>query len=820
MIRGFTPEFQKIISGSAQRLGKSLNSIKIEPEHILLAILEDRDSVASKALAAMSVDIDDMYSEISDTIKKGEKDVFIPGDIPQSRRTKWLIEAATKEARNFNKDLVGTEHILFAAISEVGSPAYLYVSVIKLNMDILRRVIFELNKKKEASTPSFNNSLFKDTSTVTEIAKSSSLRDFCIDLTDRARKGLIDPVLGRDFEIERTIRILSRRNKNNPVLVGEPGVGKTAIIEGLASRIVNGDVPEKFISKKILTLDIASMIAGTKYRGEFEGRFKKLIKEIIDSGDVILFIDELHSIVGAGGAEGAIDASTILKPSLSRGEIRCIGATTLDEYKKHIEKDSALDRRFQQVYVEEPNIGITLEIIKGIAAKYEKHHKVNYTEEALVAAVKLADRYITEKFQPDKTIDLLDEAGAVKSLEVTTQPQELLSLEQRVEELIHEKSELVQNQNYEKAASIRDEVISIRKEIDDLKSSWQNSLEEQINQVTQNDIYDLISKITGIPSVKFEQDEKQKLLELDTYLKERVIGQDEAVNAITASVRRARAGISSPNRPLGSFIFLGPTGVGKTLLAKTLAGFLFGDEKALIRIDMSDYMEKHNVSRLVGAPPGYVGYEEGGFLTDKIRRKPYSVILLDEIEKAHTDVFNLLLQILEEGELQDSSGRTISFKNTVVIMTSNAGARDIINVNKFGFVSHSGEQDQKSIKSSALGELKRIFRPEFLNRVDETVVFKALDSSNLKSILDLSLQELYDRLKTMDLSISITDDAKEFLLDEKHYDKSYGARPIRRIILNQLEDPLSLEILQGKLEQGVHVSVELKEEKLVFNYGG
>lgn len=819
MIRGFTPEFQKIIAGSAQRIGKDNNSIKIEPEHIILAMLEERECIAYKALSAMSVDIDDMHSEIIDTIKKNEKDVFIPGEIPQSRRTKWLLESATKEARNFNKDMVGTDHVLFAAITEVGSPSNQYVTIIKLNLDILRRVIFELNKKKEKLS-SFSNSLFKDTTTAADVAKPSSLRDFCIDLTDRARNGQIDPVLGREFEIERIVRILSRRNKNNPVLIGEPGVGKTAIIEGLATRIVNGDVPQKFINKKILTLDIASMIAGTKYRGEFEGRFKKLIKEIIESGDVILFIDELHSIVGAGGAEGAIDASTILKPSLSRGEIRCIGATTLDDYKKHIEKDSALDRRFQQVYVEEPDVENTIAIIRGIAGKYEAHHNVKYSDESLVTAVTLAERYITDKFQPDKTIDLLDEAGAVKSLQVTTQPQELLSLESRVDELIKEKSQLVRNQNYEKAASVRDEVISVRKEIDNLKSSWQNSLVEQVNEVTQNDIYELITKITGIPSLKFAQDEKTKLLQLDSYLKERVIGQDEAVNAITASVRRARAGISSPNRPLGSFIFLGPTGVGKTLLAKTLATFLFGDEKSLIRIDMSDYMEKHNVSRLVGAPPGYVGYEEGGFLTDKIRRKPYSVILLDEIEKAHSDVFNLLLQILEEGELQDSSGRTVSFKNCVIIMTSNAGARDIINVNTFGFVSHSGEKDQKSIKSSALGELKRIFRPEFLNRVDETVVFKALNNQNLRNILDLSLDELTLRLKDMDITIEVTDLAKTFLLNEEHYDKNYGARPIRRIILNQLEDPLSLEILHGNLDQGTHVSIDLKEEKLVFNYGG
>lgn len=819
MIRGFTPEFQKIISGSTQRIGKKNNSSKIDPEHIILAMLEDRECIACKALLAMSVDIDDMYSEIADSIKKGEKDLFTPGEIPQSRRTKWLLESATKEARNFNKDQVGSDHVLFAAISEVGSPAYIYVSVIKLNMDILRRVIFELSKKKE-SVNDFGSHMFGETPNTIDVNKPSSLRDFCIDLTERARNGQIDPVLGREFEIERTLRILSRRNKNNPVLVGEPGVGKTAIIEGLASRIINGEVPEKFKNKSILTLDIASMIAGTKYRGEFEGRFKKLIKEIIENGNVILFIDELHSIVGAGGAEGAIDASTILKPSLSRGEIRCIGATTLDEYKKHIEKDSALDRRFQQVFVEEPTEESCINIINGIAKKYEKHHNVYYTEDSIKTAVALADRYITDKFQPDKTIDLLDEAGAVKSLQITTQPKELLNLEEKVEDLIKEKSKFVQNQNYEKAAKVRDQVISVRKEIDDLKKSWQTAIETQRNEVTQDDMYELISKITGIPSVRFEQDEKARLLKLDEYLKERVVGQDEAVNAITASVRRARAGISNPNRPLGSFIFLGPTGVGKTLLAKTLASFLFGDEKSLIRIDMSDYMEKHNVSRLVGAPPGYVGYEEGGFLTDKIRRKPYSVILLDEIEKAHSDVFNLLLQILEEGELQDSSGRTISFKNCVVIMTSNAGAREIINVNKFGFVSHDSDQDQKSIKSSALGELKRLFRPEFLNRVDNTVVFRALNMDNLDQILEMSLKDLGNRLAGMGIRFSISQEAKDFLLDEKHYDRAYGARPIRRIILNQLEDPLSLEILQGNLEQGGHVSVELEEEKIVFNHGG
>lgn len=818
MIRGFTPELQKIISISAQKLGNNINSTKIEPEHIMISILDDRNCIASKALAAMSVNLDDMNSELNDSVKKNSSDLFLPGEIPHSRRTKWLIDSATKEATTFKKELVGTEHLLFAAISEVGSPSYVYASTIKLNMDILKRVIYELNKKKE-SLAGLGNSFFRNQATTATATKPSILTDYCIDLTERARSGLIDPVIGREYETQRTIRILSRRNKNNPVLVGEPGVGKTAIIEGLASKIVDGDVPEKFLNKRILTLDIASMIAGTKYRGEFEGRFKKLIKEIIDNGEIILFIDELHSIVGAGGAEGAIDASTILKPSLSRGEIRCIGSTTLDEYKKHIEKDTALDRRFQQVFVEEPTHDNCIEIVKGLAPKYEKHHNVIYTEEALTTAVALADRYISDKFQPDKTIDLLDEAGAVKSLEVTTQPEELLSLESRAEELIDEKSLLVQNQDYEKAASIRDEVITLRRDIDELKLSWKSSLANKKSEVTHLDIYELISKITGIPSIKFEQDEKEKLLHLDQFLMDRVIGQVEAVKIVSASVRRARAGISNPNRPLGSFIFLGPTGVGKTLLAKTLAIFLFGNEKSLIRIDMSDYMEKHNVSRLVGAPPGYIGYDEGGFLTDKIRRKPYSVILLDEIEKAHSDVFNLLLQILEEGELQDSSGRTVSFKNCVIIMTSNAGARDIINVNKFGFVSHAEEQDQKSIKSSALGELKRLFRPEFLNRIDETIVFRALNSENLKNILDLSLNELLERLEKMSIKMDISNEAKEFLLDEKHYDKSYGARPIRRIILNQLEDPLSLEILHGNLEQGGYVSVELAQDKLSFNYG-
>ncbi|MGL1894398.1 MAG: ATP-dependent Clp protease ATP-binding subunit [Spirochaetaceae bacterium] len=818
MIRGFTPEFQKIILSTTQKIARNYRSIKIEPEHILLSLLEDKNNICAKSLLAMSVDVDDFLSNIDKSIKIEEEDFYDSGEIPQSRRSKWLFESASKEARNFSSDLIGSEHVLIACLTELGSLANIYVSGIKLNVDILRRVIFELNKKKNALSK-FTNSIFQDNIKTKEEPKTTSLTDFCIDLTQRAKSGLIDPVLGREFELERTLRILSRRNKNNPVLIGEPGVGKTAIIEGLASRIFNGDVPEKFMGKKILSLDIASMIAGTKYRGEFEGRFKKLIKDIIEDGNVILFIDELHSIVGAGGAEGAIDASTILKPSLSRGEIRCIGATTLDDYKRYIEKDTALDRRFQQVTVEEPDKTTCIEIIKGIAHKYEDYHNVFYTEEALLTAVSLSNRYITDKFQPDKTIDLLDEAGAVKSLRFTKQPEELLSLESRVDELIHEKSLLVQNQNYEKAASIRDEVLSIRHEIEDLKKSWKENLNSKKIEVSQNDIYELISKITGIPSMKFEEDEKMKLLKLDSYLKARVIGQDEAVNAIAASVRRGRAGISSPNRPLGSFIFLGPTGVGKTLLAKTLASFLFGNEKSLIRVDMSDYMEKHNISRLVGAPPGYVGYEEGGFLTDKIRRKPYSVILLDEIEKAHSDVFNILLQILEEGELQDSTGRTVSFKNCVVIMTSNAGARDIINVNKFGFVSHGGEQDQKSIRSSALGELKRLFRPEFLNRVDETVVFKALNSDNLHDILDISLGELIERLKNMDIDLTLSPESKKYLLDEKHYDKSYGARPIRRIILNQLEDPLSLEILQGNLAQGAYVSVELEEEKLVFNYG-
>lgn len=812
MIRGFTPHFQNMLTGSAQRIGRKNNSDKLEPEHLVLSMLEDKESLAYKALVAMSVDTDDMFMEITKSVKN-EAGTYRTGDLPHSRRTKWLLDSAAKEARAFNQDQVGSEHVLFAAISEVGSPSYNYVSLLKLNMDIFRRVIFELNKKSGyLPASSSQQDVQKDSS------KPGSLSEFCIDLTQKARDGEIDPIFGREEEIERTIRILSRRNKNNPVLVGEPGVGKTAIVEGLASQIVNGDVPDIFKNKRILTLDIASMIAGTKYRGEFEGRFKKLIKEIKDNGEVILFIDELHSIIGAGGAEGAIDASTILKPSLSRGDIRCIGATTLDEYKKHVEKDSALDRRFQQVLVEEPGKEDCMKIISGLCEKYGEHHKVVYSQEAIEAAVSLSNRYITDRYQPDKAIDLLDEAGALKKLSNSIQPKELRELEEHIEKLSEEKTVFVKNQNYEKAARLRDEVLEMRKEIEELKNQWQSSVENNQSTVSVDDVYSIISELTGIPSTRFEQDEMERLLKLEEYLRERVVGQEDAVSAVSSSVRRARTGITNPNRPLGSFIFLGPTGVGKTLLAKTLAEFLFGDESALIRIDMSDYMEKHNVSRLVGAPPGYVGYDEGGFLTDKIRRKPYSVILLDEIEKAHTDVFNLLLQILEEGELQDSSGRTISFKNTVIIMTSNAGAREIVNVNSFGFVSNDGGVDQKSIKSSALVELKRLFRPEFLNRVDDTIVFKALTMDDIGSILDILIKELSDRMEEMGIELAVSEEVRQYLMEKQTYEKAYGARPLRRILLNNLEDPLSVEILKGNIQKGVKVSVDLKDNKVDFNF--
>ncbi len=642
-----------------------------------------------------------------------------------------------------------------------------------------------------------------------------TLDEFSRDLTQYAREDKLDPVVGRGREIQRVIQILARRTKNNPVLIGEPGVGKTAIVEGLAQRIVDGSAPEVLIGKRVMTLDLASLIAGTKYRGEFEERLKRVMKEIITAGNVVLFIDELHTIIGAGGAEGAIDASNMLKPALSRGEIQCIGATTLNEYKKYVEKDAALERRFQTIYVDEPTVEETLEILKGIKERYEDHHNVSYTPGALEISALLSRRYITDRFLPDKAIDLIDEAGSRKRIHNSVRPTELAELEREIEKLNAEKLSLVNSQNYERAAAVRDQVRQLKARVEEMKNQWKVTLKTEQNVVDSEDIQYVLSDITGIPLSRIAQSESEKLLQIEDELHQTVVGQDPAIQAISSAIRRSRTGLSSPRRPMGSFVFLGPTGVGKTLLAKTLAEFLFGSEDALIRIDMSDFMEKHNVSRLVGAPPGYVGYDEGGLLTEKIRRKPYSVVLFDEIEKAHPDVFNILLQVLEEGQLQDSLGHTVSFRNTVLIMTSNAGAREITRESSVGFKTIDGLMDYRDIKSSAMNELKRLFRPEFINRVDEIVVFHSLDHEQVRSILEIELAEVQTRLAEKEITLEVTKGAKEHLI-KVGYDVKFGARPLRRTIQREIEDPLAMEILKGRFGEGSHIVVTIRKDKIGF----
>jgi ATP-dependent Clp protease ATP-binding subunit ClpC len=818
MFKGLTQRAQRILTQLAQEEAKRFHSDQLLPEHIILAIIKDGEGVGYKALQKLLIDPVEMQLELERNVPK-KKGGFILGDVPPSQRGKKILEDSAEEARNLGHEYIGTEHLLLASVREKGSPVSRFLLQHSVSVERLREVIGELSGNKDTTFRNAQQKRKVQQPPVSSRKPTPTVDEFSRDLTAYAREGKLDPVIGRDREIQRVIQILARRTKNNPVLIGEPGVGKTAIVEGLAQKIIDGTAPDVLIGKRVLTLDLASLIAGTKYRGEFEERLKRVMKEIVNAGNVILFIDELHTIIGAGGAEGAIDASNMLKPALSRGEIQCIGATTLNEYKKYIEKDAALERRFQTIFVDEPSREEALQILKGIKLQYEEHHNVSYTTEALEAAVYLSDRYITERFLPDKAIDLIDEAGSRKRIHTSVRPTELAELEREIEELNNEKMALVNSQNYEKAAAVRDTVRQLKMKVEELKSSWQVSLRSEHNVIRADDIQMIISDITGIPLSRIALSESEKLIHIEDELHKRVIGQDDAIKVIASAIRRSRTGLSSPKRPLGSFIFLGPTGVGKTLLAKTLAEFMFGNEEALVRIDMSDFMEKHNVSRLVGAPPGYVGYEEGGLLTEKIRRRPYSVILLDEIEKAHPDVFNILLQVLEEGELQDNLGHTVSFRNTVLIMTSNVGAREITRESAVGFqTGGEGVLEYREIKNSALNELKRSFRPEFLNRIDEIVVFHSLSKDQLSNILNILLSEIQQRLFEQDIMLNFTKKAKEWLI-EKGYDVKYGARPLRRLIQREIEDPLSMEILKGRFTGGSEVIVSVKNDKITFRSG-
>jgi len=802
----FTERAQKVMVYSQEEAIRQ-NYNYIGTEHILLGILREGEGIAAQVLKNKGVNLDTVRQQVEALVGKGQQEVGqVVGYTP---RTKTILELSVEEARSLGQNYIGTEHLLLALIREGEGVAAQILAAMGLNFDSIRQEIIGLldsegakGKRGEASAKGSN---------------TPNLNQYGRDLTEMAREGKLDPIIGREKEIERVIQILSRRTKNNPALIGDPGVGKTAIAEGLAQKIIEGNIPEILKGKRVVTLDLSSMVAGSKYRGEFEERLKNVMNEIRESKNVILFLDEMHTIIGAGGAEGAIDASNILKPALARGEIQAIGATTLDEYRKHVEKDAALERRFQPVMVGEPTKEEALLILEGLRDKYEAHHKVKITDEAIKAAVELSDRYIADRFLPDKAIDLVDEAASKVRIKIFTAPPDLKKMEEELAALEKEKAEAISLQNYERAAELRDRLQHIRQKLEDGRKNWNDKASSKDSVVTEEDIASIVSGWTGIPVTKLAEEESERLLNLESILHQRVIGQEEAVLAVSKAIRRARVGLKDPKRPVGSFIFLGPTGVGKTELSKALAEALFGDENAVIRIDMSEYMEKHTVSKLIGSPPGYVGYEEGGQLTEKVRRKPYSVILLDEIEKAHPDVFNVLLQILDDGRLTDGKGRTVDFKNSVVIMTSNVGVSTIRKQAVLGFATSSNEREDayEKMKENVLEELKKTFRPEFLNRVDEIIVFHQLQEEHIRKIVDLMLTSLLVRIREMNINVEVTDKAREFLA-EKGYDQTYGARPLRRAIQKMVEDQLSEEMLKGEIKPGSEVLVDIEDDKLIF----
>lgn len=849
-MRNLSPRAKKILMVLAQDEARKIGSTQLLPEHVLLAILKSQDGLGYSAISELGLDADKLLQAVETYFRD---DISSPtlDSIPKSRRYQFMIDIADIESSALHNNYIGTEHLLLAAVRDEGSVAAKFFTGEGYTINDLRFTVMELQSDvgssiRQQNAESIVDSVFRsllnddaggglfgvfeekkekkqpaDKSTSGQ--KHSFLSEYSRDLTKLARENKDDPVVGRDKEIHRVIQILSRRTKNNPVLTGEPGVGKTAIVEGLAQHIAAGKVPEGLLNKRILSLDLAAIVAGTKYRGEFEERMKKMMKELQENKDIILFIDELHTIIGAGGPEGTMDASNIMKPALSRGEIQIIGATTTKEYTRHIEKDLALERRFQVVKVEEPGDQETEEILNGIKTKYENYHKVIYDDAVIPAIVKLSRRYIPEKVLPDKAIDILDEAGAAKKIQEEARPTELAELEQNISQLIEEKTALVKNQDYESAALVRDKVIDLKRRLNVYSDLWKKSGASGTKRVSVSDIEHIISEMTGVPVERLSSSEAERIVHMEDELHNTVIGQNSAVSVISGAIRRARAGISSPKHPVGSFIFLGPTGVGKTQLAKALAKYLFGSEESLIRIDMSDFMEKHTASRLVGAPPGYVGYEEGGVLTEKVRRHPYSVVLLDEIEKAHPDIFNLLLQLLEEGELSDNLGHTVNFRNTVIIMTSNAGARQITNEGRVGFGTLDGVMPYEEIKAGAMNELKKLLSPELINRIDDVIVFDALSKIEVSKILDIQLAELGDRLAERGLTISLKPKAKEYLI-ENGYNPAMGARPMKRLLRKEIEDPLSMELLSNAGKDYNTVSIEcnngkikVKLEKLEYN---
>ncbi|WP_090087358.1 ATP-dependent Clp protease ATP-binding subunit [Lentibacillus persicus] len=802
MFGRFTERAQKVLALSqeeAVRLGHN----NIGTEHVLLGLVREGNGIAAKALESLGLEVSKIQQEVEKLIGTGKQPMQT---IHYTPRAKKVVELSQDEARKLGHSYVGTEHILLGLIREGEGVAARVLNNLGVSLNKARQQVLQLLGSNESQAGRQGRGAQSSN------ANTPTLDSLARDLTESAKDGNVDPVIGRGSEIERVIQVLSRRTKNNPVLIGEPGVGKTAVAEGLAQQIVNNEVPEILRDKRVMTLDMGTVVAGTKYRGEFEDRLKKVMEEIRQATNIILFIDELHTLIGAGGAEGAIDASNILKPALARGDLQCIGATTLDEYRKYIEKDAALERRFQPVQVDEPTLEETIEILKGLRDRYEAHHRVTITDDAIEAAANLSNRYITDRFLPDKAIDLIDEAGSKVRLSSYTVPPNLKELEQKLEDVRKEKDSAVQGQEFEKAASLRDSEQHLREELEETKNEWKQKQGQKDSEVTTEDIAKVVSIWTGVPVTSMTKDESERLLHLEDTLHNRVIGQDEAVNAVAKAIRRARAGLKDPKRPIGSFIFLGPTGVGKTELARALAEAMFADEEAMIRIDMSEYMEKHATSRLVGSPPGYVGYEEGGQLTEKVRTKPYSVVLLDEVEKAHPEVFNILLQVLEDGRLTDSKGRLVDFRNTVLIMTSNVGANELKQNKYVGFtLDEDKEQDYQDMKKKVTDELKKAFRPEFLNRVDETIVFHSLERKHMKYIVNLMLKQLQNRLKEQEIEFSLTDKAVEKIANEG-FDPEYGARPLRRSIQKNIEDLMSEELLQENFKKGEKVKIGLNNK--------
>jgi ATP-dependent Clp protease ATP-binding subunit ClpC len=819
MFDRFTERARKVII-LAKEEAKRFNHDYIGTEHILLGLIKEGESVAAAVLQNLGLSLDTIRLEVEKLVQFGPSTV-VSGDIPFTPKAKKVIELAMDEARRLGHNYIGTEHLLLGLIKEGEGVASHVLMNVGLDLNKVRsEVIKLLGSTTPNADPGAPSSAMGGPGSGAggggkSKTKTPALDAFGRDLSQLARDGKLDPVVGRQDEIQRVIQILARRTKNNPVLLGEAGVGKTAIVEGLAQMIIAGDVPEILADKRIVVLDLALMVAGTKYRGQFEERIKAVMDEIRRTENVMIFIDELHTLVGAGGAEGAIDASNILKPSLSRGEIQCIGATTLDEYRKYIEKDAALARRFQTVVVEPPSVEDTIQILRGLRDKYEAHHRVKILDEALEAAAKLSDRYISGRFLPDKAIDIIDEAASRARLSVTTMPKDLKKVETEIESLRREKEASIKAQDFEKAAKMRDDERKAKEELQKMKKSWKESKSEVEVQVTEEDIAFVVAKWTGVPLARLEEKETARLLKMEEELHRKIIGQDEAIRAISHAVRRSRSGLRNPRRPIGSFIFLGPTGVGKTLLARALADFMFGDQDAVVVVDCSEYGEKFNVSRLVGAPPGYVGYEEGGQLTEKVRRRPYSVVLLDEIEKAHPDVFNILLQLMEEGRLTDSFGRKVDFRNTIVIMTSNVGADLVRKQGDLGFAPKKDEMNYEGLKQKLLDETKKVFRPEFLNRVDDTIVFHPLTRQDLEQIIHIELKEVHDRLKDKKMELILSDEVLKFLIDQG-YDPVFGARPLKRTIQRFIENVLAEEILGGKFEEGDKIVAEIRGERISF----